>query len=188
MTLLKLPYLLREMLCQAPAYLFHFFFWWIYPTTILRYKAAVSPYPRVRRLMLKRSGIKIGRQVEINQGDLVLGRGRYPPALLLGDRVALGPYIVFITSSYPNDSLLGVHPDVQPMINRYRPITVEDDAWVGAGVIILPNVTIGRCAIVGAGAVVTKDVPPFAVVAGVPAKVLRILPEMPQASERRDPA
>jgi len=53
------------------------------------------------------------------------------------------------------------------------PVVVEDDAWLGAQSVILPGVRIGRGAVVGAGAVVTHDVPPGAVVAGVPARVLR---------------
>jgi len=54
-------------------------------------------------------------------------------------------------------------------------IIIQDDAWIGAGAIILPNVTIGKGAVVGAGAVVTKDVPPYTVVAGVPAKEIKKL-------------
>jgi len=54
-------------------------------------------------------------------------------------------------------------------------ILIQDDAWIGAGAIILPNVTIGRGVVVGAGAVVTKDVPPYTVVAGVPAKEIKKL-------------
>jgi acetyltransferase-like isoleucine patch superfamily enzyme len=54
-----------------------------------------------------------------------------------------------------------------------RPVVLEDGCDIGVGAIILPGVTIGRGAQVGAGAVVTRDVPPFAVVAGNPARVLR---------------
>ncbi len=54
-------------------------------------------------------------------------------------------------------------------------IIIKQGAWIGAGVIILPNVTIGECAVVGAGAVVTKDVPAYTVAVGVPAKVIKKL-------------
>ena len=54
-----------------------------------------------------------------------------------------------------------------------KPVTIEDDVWVGANAVILPGVTVGRHAVIAAGAVVTKDVPPFSVVGGVPAKVLK---------------
>ena len=52
-------------------------------------------------------------------------------------------------------------------------MAIEDDAWIGAGAIILPGVTIHKGAIVGAGSVVTKDVPPYSIVAGNPARVIR---------------
>lgn len=54
-----------------------------------------------------------------------------------------------------------------------KPVVIRCNAWIGAGAMILPGVTVGENAIVAAGAVVTKDVPDNAVVAGVPAKVLR---------------
>jgi len=53
---------------------------------------------------------------------------------------------------------------------KKREIVIEKDAWLGAGVIVLPGVKIGEGAIIGAGAVVTKDVEPFTIVGGVPAK------------------
>jgi acetyltransferase-like isoleucine patch superfamily enzyme len=92
--------------------------------------------------------------------------------LVVGDRVAIGPRVTFVTSSDPNKSRIAPSP-VLPIRSK---IVVEDDAWIGAGAIILPNVRIGEGAIVGAGAVVTEDVPPRAVVAGIPAKILRNLP------------
>ena len=60
---------------------------------------------------------------------------------------------------------------------KFAPVTIEDDADLGIGAILLPGVTIGRGAQIGAGAVVTKDVAPYAVVAGNPAKVIRFRPE-----------
>ena len=55
-----------------------------------------------------------------------------------------------------------------------KPIVIEDDVWIGARVIILPGVHIGTGAVVGAGAVVTKDVPDYAVVGGNPARILKM--------------
>ena len=55
------------------------------------------------------------------------------------------------------------------------PIVVEEDAWIGSSVTVLPGVTIGRGAIVGAGSVVTKDVAPYTIVVGVPAKPIRTI-------------
>lgn len=66
-----------------------------------------------------------------------------------------------------------------PLLNKdwstvnTAPIVVEDDAWIGMNAIILKGVTVGRASIVGAGSVVTKDVPPFCIVAGNPAKVVK---------------
>ena len=54
-----------------------------------------------------------------------------------------------------------------------RPVVIGDDCWIGSRVTIMPGVTLGRGCVVGAGAVVTRDVPPYAVVAGVPARVVR---------------
>lgn len=66
----------------------------------------------------------------------------------------------------------------QPLISS-GPIVVEDDAWIGFGVVILENTRIGEGAVVAAGAVVTRDVPPYAIVAGNPARVLRYRGDSP---------
>ena len=60
-------------------------------------------------------------------------------------------------------------------LTKQAPITIEDDAFIGARSIILKGVTIGKGAVVGAGSVVSKDVPPFAVVCGNPAKIVKTL-------------
>lgn len=166
---------LRQVIGQLPSYLFHWLFSWLYSTEILRTKAAWTPYPMVRLLLLRRGGVSLGQKVRVNFGDLLLGSGRSPCALELGDRAAVGPYVTFVTSSAPNESVLRDHPEVQRMIKDFGPIHVEADAWIGANVVILPGVTVGRGAIVGAGAVVAKNVPAWTVVAGVPARVVRTL-------------
>ena len=56
-----------------------------------------------------------------------------------------------------------------------KPVVIEDDIWIGANAVILPGVTIGHHTVVAAGAVVTKDVPPHSLVAGVPAKIIKQL-------------
>ena len=58
-----------------------------------------------------------------------------------------------------------------------KPIVVENDVWIGANAVIMPDVTIGKGAIIGAGAIVTKDIPPYAVAVGQPARVVKWVDE-----------
>jgi maltose O-acetyltransferase len=60
-----------------------------------------------------------------------------------------------------------------------QPVVIEDDVWLGARVIILPGIRVGHGAVIGAGAIVTKDVPPFAICVGNPARVIRYRNELP---------
>ena len=70
----------------------------------------------------------------------------------------------------------GIFFDVYSNI-KSKPVLISDFAWIGANVVILKGVTIGEGAIVGAGSVVTKDVPPYTIVAGNPARIVREIPE-----------
>lgn len=94
--------------------------------------------------------------------------------ITIGRRVGIGPGVRMITSVHAE---AGRQVPVLFSPVETAPIVIEDDADIGVGAIVLPGVTIGRGAIVGAGAVVTRSVPPYAVVAGVPARVLRYRPE-----------
>lgn len=89
--------------------------------------------------------------------------------LIIKDRVAISPNVTFLCSMHPENS------KISRVYGKTLPITIEEDAWIGAGAIILGGVTIGKCSVVGAGAVVTKDVPSFNIVAGVPAKTIKLL-------------
>jgi maltose O-acetyltransferase len=89
----------------------------------------------------------------------------------IGKNVMMGPDCYVYTRNHQFD-----RTDI-PMIDQgfkdKEPVIIEDDVWIGARVIILPGVKIGKGSIVGAGAVVTKDVEPYSIVAGVPAKLIR---------------
>ena len=86
----------------------------------------------------------------------------------LGDNVLVGPKVSFYTAMHPIDP-----KQREQWLVYAKPITVEDNVWIGGSATILGGVTIGKNAIVGAGAVVTKDVEPNTIVVGNPARVLR---------------
>lgn len=88
----------------------------------------------------------------------------------VGPHVTMGPGCRFITGDHPVPPDFGRFSDMSPSVS---PIRIEEDVFLGAGVTVLPGVTIGRGAAVGAASVVSRDVPPGAVVAGNPARVLR---------------
>ena len=113
--------------------------------------------------------IKIGRDCGINHGAFILGA----QSVEIGDRVVISARVMILDSGLDVSKFQST--DFPPHINK--PVVIQDGAWLGAGSIILPGVTIGRKSIVGAGSVVTSNVPPFSVVAGNPAKIIRRLHE-----------
>lgn len=117
------------------------------------------------------ASIRIGDDVYIGSGACFASR----KGLAIGSKVMFGPNVT-IRSGNHNTSVVGQYMfDVREKREEDdQPIVIEDDTWIGAGVIILRGVSVGRGAIIGAGAVVTRTVPPYAVVAGVPARVLRL--------------
>jgi maltose O-acetyltransferase len=110
--------------------------------------------------------VSIGANVFINNDFMVLGSGR----VRIGDGVLIGPGARLYTPNHPLD--VGLRREGWEI---GLPITIEDDAWLGGSVVICPGVTIGARSVVGAGSVVTKDVPPDVVVAGNPARVVKEL-------------
>ncbi|CAG5070677.1 Putative acetyltransferase [Dyadobacter sp. CECT 9623] len=106
--------------------------------------------------------IRLGKNVFINHACSFLDIG----GIIIEDHVQIGPRVNLTSETHPLDPadrktlLLGA-------------IIVKRNAWIGAGATILPGVTIGENAVVAAGAVVSRDVPPNTVVAGIPAKVVK---------------
>ena len=88
--------------------------------------------------------------------------------ITIGDDVQIGPNVQLLTPTHP------IEPDPrQAKWEAAEPIAIGDNAWLGGGVIVLPGVTIGENTVVGAGSIVTKDLPPNVVAAGNPARVIR---------------
>lgn len=111
-------------------------------------------------------GLRLHDDAGIGAGTVCTG----PDRIELGERLIMGPQCLFVTNDHPVPPDGGRFWD-QPA--RSAPIVVEADVFIGARVTVLPGVVIGRGAAVAAGAVVTRDVRPGAVVGGVPARELR---------------
>ena len=107
--------------------------------------------------------IRVGRNVFINQGCTLNDIG----GIEIGDDVLIGPRVSLITSGHPLD------PTQRRRQIVAAPIVIERNVWLCAGAIVLQGVTVGEDSVVAAGAVVTRDVPPATLVAGVPARVLK---------------
>jgi acetyltransferase-like isoleucine patch superfamily enzyme len=146
-------------------------------------------------------GIRIGRGVVCRHpetfaigsgvflGDYAVVQGRFDGSCTIGDHTWIGPQAFLDARSLVIEERVGWGPGAKvlgsthtgvpagvPIIDtelEIKPVRICAWADIGVNAVILPGVTVGRGAMVGAGAVVTQDVPPFAVVAGVPARVLR---------------
>jgi acetyltransferase-like isoleucine patch superfamily enzyme len=143
----------------------------IWRRKLFKTAARFAPGLRVRLWLLRGCGYRIGEQVYIGE-DLIVCETLedFSDKLVIGDRVAIAPRVTLVTASDPNWSRLAeLFPPVRGRI------VIEPDAWLGVGVSVMPNVTIGEGAVVAAGAVVTQDVPAWTLVAGVPARVVRTL-------------
>ncbi|NHC13436.1 acetyltransferase [Motilibacter sp. E257] len=110
-------------------------------------------------------GVSLGDRSAIGLDALVIGPVR------IGADVMMGPRCVILASNHATSDA-GVPMNQQGFVDD-RPVVIEDDVWIGANVVILPGRTISTGSIVGAGSVVTKDVPPRTVVAGNPAVVVK---------------
>lgn len=108
--------------------------------------------------------LAIGRNVYINSGSLLMARG----GIAIEDDVLIAANVQLISNN---------HDPYDRAVLTCKPVLIKKGAWIGAGASIMPGVTVGRYAIVGAASVVTHDVPDYAVVVGSPARVIKTLAE-----------
>lgn len=134
-------------------------------------QAKIGKGSKIHSTVVIRQGynIEIGENCLINHNN-VLQAGKVDGKIRIGNYVHTGTNVTIIAFNHAFDTR-----DIPTINQDYydADITIEDDVWIGGGAAILAGVTIGKGAIIAAGAVVNKDVPPYAIVGGVPAKVLK---------------
>lgn len=120
--------------------------------------------------------IKVGKGCFVNYNCTFLDVS----PITLGDGVWIGANVNLVTPNHPllaEERLVAEYPDGTHDLEYSDPITIKDGCWICSGVTVCGGVTIGENSVVAAGAVVTRDVPPNSLVAGVPAKVIRQIDE-----------
>ena len=141
------------------------------------------PWWRLRVCLLRSAGYSIGNDTYVGEELLIIDEPGDRGMVTLGDRVAVAPRVTLVTSSYANFSKIRMAAG-----EKHEEVIIEDDAWLGTGVIVLPGIRIGAGSVVAAGAVVTKDVAPGMIVAGIPAKEVGTVAPSPEEPPRTTPA
>jgi acetyltransferase-like isoleucine patch superfamily enzyme len=144
------------------------------PGTIVMHGAVLHVY---NFRGIPHSGIRVGRNSLVGEYSVIRGQG----GVSIGDRVYTSPFtqIIAVNHVFDDPSL----PFTEQGITA-RGIVIEDDVWLGADAVVTDGVKVGKGAVVAAGAVVTKNVPPHTVVAGIPAKPVKVIDGSTGQSDR----
>lgn len=110
--------------------------------------------------------IELGEECYLNMGCSFIDDAK----IKIGNKVAFGPGVTIATVGHP------IHPDYRRLMYG-NPVVIEDNCWIGANTTICPGVTIGQNSVIGAGSIVTKDIPENSVAVGNPCKVIRKISE-----------
>jgi len=128
---------------------------------------SIAP-PWLAAWLHKKRGVQIGNYKTIYIAPNVLIDTSFPEHVTIGDGVYItrGAKVICHTAFTPlTQKIVGVEYTIGNVV-------IEEGAYIGVNAVVLPSVRVGRCAVIGAGAIVTKDVPPYAIVGGVPARII----------------
>jgi len=159
-------------------------FYWLYLAFSVKLPANYRPLGKLSRAIrhanVQRFLLQCGEKLNIEKNancslDIVIGHRsmlgencRVYGGTCIGNDVLMGPDVKIYTRNHRFD-------DIETPIHlqgvEQKPVTIKDDVWIGANVIILPGVTIGKGAVIGAGSIVTRSIPDYAVACGNPAKI-----------------
>lgn len=122
----------------------------------------------IQPITIDTGNVKIGHNCFINSGCKFIDFG----GITIGNNVGLSVGVTLITNNHPCNPLT-----LDKWVDVKEPIVIEDDVWIGANAIVVGNVTIGKGAMIGAGSIVTRDIPPGEVWAGNPARYIETVDE-----------
>ena len=129
----------------------------------------------------RRTGVKVGENCRLLTAEF----GSEPYLISIGNHVLISSNVSLLThdgGSWPFRDL----PEYEGVM-KYAPVIIEDNCFIGMGATIMPGVTIGKNSVVGAGSIVTKDIPAGSVVAGIPAKIICTTLEYAEKLKRKNP-
>lgn len=152
-------------------HVFHLYAYYNINYVVGKRKAKIGKSSNIHPTVIFRQGerIFIGENCLINHNN-VLQAGKISGKIIIGDYVQTGANVMFFAFNHGTELI------ETPMISQDyidADIIIEDDVWIGAGSVILSGVKIAKGAVVAANTVVNKDVPPFTIVGGVPARILK---------------
>lgn len=162
--------------------IFYLFYIALFRFTPEDYRPYSLFFPALRNFLVKRFVFKSGINIRVKSfadispyisiGDYSeLGtRCMIQSNVTLGDNVIMGPDVKIYSRNHNYDSL---NLPIRLQGKNYFSTNIGDDVWIGANVLIMPGVTVGNHVVIAAGSVVTKDVDDYAVVGGVPAKIIK---------------
>ena len=166
---------------RAFGYALYYFFARHLPCSGLPYSFGAKSMRRFcAKLMLDKCGKNVniehnaffasGNGIEIGNNSGLGLNCRVAGPLSVGDDVMMAPNVTIVTQNHEVES---TEIPMRLQTAHKKKVTIGNDVWIGTNVVIMPGITIGNGCIIGAGAVVTKDVPDYAVVGGIPAKIIK---------------
>lgn len=133
----------------------------------------IGPGCSIASTVIVQGNVKLGKNCSVQAGSILIGYGtREIPSgqIRIGDNVRIAPGVQMIAANHRFEN---TERPITEQGLEFKPIVIEDDVWVAGRVIITAGVTIGTGSVLAAGAVVTRDVAPWSIVGGVPAKLIK---------------